>query len=196
LTFNHFDGGEFPKTGTLQVSTCFAQKEIPVKLSTIALVCSAASIFPLSIAHAADLDPAKFATAAASSDAFEIKAGQLAEQKGQQEKVKAFGKMMVEQHTQSTAALTKAAKEQGVTFSPALPKDLQEKLNNLQGVSGPTFDAAYLSTQISAHTKAVELFTAYSKNGAGGPIKAFAQNTLPVIRTHLVHAQAMTTPKQ
>lgn len=145
-----------------------------MKLSTLAIVTVGLVGPALSQARAEDLSPSQFATSVASSDAFEIQAGQLALKKGQQAKVKEFGKMMVEQHTQSSAALKKAAQEQGVTCSVTMTPELQAKLSSLEGASGPTFDAAYLSTQISVHTKAVELFTAFNKSGAGGPIKAFA----------------------
>lgn len=165
-----------------------------MNLSSTALVTLCVAYISVSSAIAADLLPNRFATAAATSDTFEILAGQLALKKGHQEKVREFGKMMVEQHTQSSAALKKAAAEQGITLSLTMTPELQAKLTSLQGASGPTFDAAYLSTQISVHTKAVELFAAYGKDGAGGPIKAFAQNNLPTIRTHLMRAQAMSAP--
>jgi len=156
---------------------------------SVAIVLSAA----LTPAAATEMKAADFATAAAGSDAFEIQASQLALQKSQNDKVKAFAKDMIEQHSQSSAKLKAAAKEANIPLNAALPKELQSKLDALRTASGPTFDAAYLSAQISAHTTAAELFGNFSKNGEGGPIKAFAQQTYPVIRTHLVRLQALTT---
>lgn len=156
----------------------------------ISIVALTATLVP---AHGAENKAADFVSQAASSDAFEIQASELALQKGQAVKVKAFANDMIKQHTQSTANLKKAAKEAGIPVNPSLSKELQAKLDALKGASGPTFDAAYLSTQISVHTKAAELFDRFAKDGQGGPVKAFAQQTYPVIRAHLVRAQGLTS---
>jgi putative membrane protein len=149
----------------------------------------------LTPAVGAEMKAADFVPQAASSDAFEIQASQLALQKGGSEKIKAFAKDMIAAHRQSTADLKAAAKEAGIPVGAALPKDLQAKLDALKAASGPTFDAAYLSAQVSVHTKAVELFGSFSKDGEGGPVKAFAAQTYPVIRTHLVRAQGLSDAK-
>lgn len=156
---------------------------------SVAIVLSAA----FTPAWGAEMKAADFATAAAGSDAFEIQSSQLALQKSPNDKVKAFARDMIEQHSQSTAKLKAAAQEAHVQLDATLPKELQSKLDALKTASGPTFDPAYLSAQISVHTKAAQLVGNFSKDGEGGAIKAFAQQTYPVIRTHLVREQALTT---
>jgi predicted outer membrane protein len=147
----------------------------------------------LTPAFGAEMKAADFVPQAASSDAFEIQASQLALQKAGGDKVKSFAKDMIAAHTQSTASLKAAAKQAGIAVDATLPKELQAKLDALKGASGPTFDAAYLSAQVSVHTKAVDLFGKFAKDGEGGPVKAFAQQTYPVIRTHLVRAQGLSS---
>jgi putative membrane protein len=144
-------------------------------------------------ALSAEITPADFAAKVASSDSFEIQAGELALQKATSDKAKAFAEDMIKHHKQSTASLMAAAKEAGITIDAKLSPELQTKLENLKATSGPTFDAAYLSTQVSAHTAAVELFGNFAEHGEGGPLKAFAVKTFPVIRSHLVRVRAMHT---
>jgi predicted outer membrane protein len=165
---------------TMRFSTAFV---------SVSIVLSAA----LTPASAAEMKAVDFANTAAGSDAFEIQSSQLALQKSRNDKVKAFAEEMIKQHSQSTAKLKAAAQEAHIQVDATLPKELQSKLDALKTASGPTFDAAYLSAQISVHTKAAQLFGNFSKDGEGGPIKAFAQQTYPVIRTHLVRVQALTT---
>lgn len=144
-------------------------------------------------AQSAEIRPAEFAAKVAGSDAFEIQAGELALKKASADKVKAFAKDMVEQHRQSTANLMSAAKQAGIAVDAKLPPELQTKLEALKATSGPTFDAAYISTQVSTHTAAVELFGNFAKHGEGGPLKAFAVQTFPTIRAHLIRIRGMNS---
>lgn len=156
------------------------------------VLCATLSVVP-GLLYAAEITPAEFASQAAGSDLFEIQSGELAMRQGATDKVKAFAKDIVKEHKQSSANLQKAAKEQGISVKPALSKELQEKLTALQSATGPTFDAAYLSTQMSVHTKSVELFGNFAEHGEGGPLKAYADQTLPTMRMHLIRLRGMTS---
>jgi predicted outer membrane protein len=169
------------KTGALSMK--FPIRQIPIAVLMVGA---------LTPAFGAEMKTADFVPQAASSDAFEIQASQIALKKGGSEKVKAFAKDMIAAHEQSTTNLKAAAKEAGIPVNATLPKELQAKLDALNGASGPSFDAAYLSAQVSVHTKAAELFDNFSKDGESGPVRAFAQQTYPVIRTHLVRAQGLS----
>jgi putative membrane protein len=129
----------------------------------------------------------RFADTAGASDAFEIAAGKLAQEKGESKAVKDFGAMMVAQHTDSTAKLKAAGAKSDpkVVPNPALNAEQEANLTALRGASGEAFDTLYKTQQIAAHQQALALMQAYAANGDAPAIKSFAQETAPVVETHL-----------
>ncbi len=70
----------------------------------------------------------------------------------------------------------------------------QKLLDQLSGLAGAKFDAAYKSAQVKGHVQAVRLFAAYAKSGDNPELKKFAEDTLPTLRDHLRMARAL--PKE
>jgi putative membrane protein len=145
------------------------------------------------IVKATEIEPRTFAEKVAVSDIFEIQAAKLEFENGKSTKIKAFASDMIKDHGESTAKLKTAAANDGVALPMRLDADHQKKLDALKPLKGVELDAAYASTQITVHTAAVAVFDAYSKNGKGGALKAFAQQTYPVIRQHLVRIQGLNS---
>lgn len=132
-----------------------------------------------------------FVDQAAASDMFEIEAGKLAQQKGTDPAIKAFGAMMVSEHTKSTADLKTAASEAGgLTVAPKLNPKQQSDFTALQGASG-NFDALYKQQQVAAHEAALALLQAQAASGDAAPLKAFAAKTAPVVEKHLDEARKL-----
>jgi len=150
------------------------------------------SFFPASV-WAAEMPPQAFAQKAAISDLFEIEAAKLEIRNGESDKIKAFANEMVKDHSGSTHNLKDAAAKEGIKLPVTLDAKHQAKLEALKPLSGVQLDAAYASTQISVHIEAVALFGVYAKDGKGGPLKAFAENTYPMIRMHLVRIQGLNS---
>jgi putative membrane protein len=113
----------------------------------------------------------------------------LINEKGVSAEVKTFAGDMMKDHHKSTEGLRGAAATDRVTLPTDMGDELRKKLESLKPLSGPTLDAAYVSTQVSAHTDAVELFEKFSNDGEGGALKSFAQETYPTIRMHLIRAR-------
>jgi putative membrane protein len=158
-----------------------------------AVIIASATLFWLPLATcgtAAEMAPQGFAEKAAQSDKFEMEAAKLVLEKGKSDEIKAFANDMVKDHGHSTHNLKEAAAKDGVTLPPDLSPELREKLESLKPLSGPQLDAAYVSTQVSVHTEAVELFDKYSKDGEGGALKSFAMATYPTIRMHLIRVRS------
>lgn len=142
-----------------------------------------------SSAVAQQMDPRTFAVKAAQADIFEIEAAKVVLEKGQSDEVKKFAGDMVKDHSRSSHGLHEAAAKQGVELPSDMGPELSKKLESLKPLSGPTLDAAYVSTQVSVHTEAVELFDKFSKDGEGGALKGFAERTYPAIRMHLIRVR-------
>lgn len=142
---------------------------------------------------AADPDvstPQGFVEMQASSDMYEIEAGRLAEQMGQDQAVKDFGAQMVRDHTTSSNNLQTAASEAGVTVPTAMLPRHQQQLDALRN-AGTNFDSVYAQQQVQAHQEALNLLQTQAQTGTAEPLKAFASQTAPIVEGHLEHAQEL-----
>ncbi len=140
----------------------------------------------------AGISAAEFIQTAAASDAFEIQSSELAAQRGQRQEVKDFAGQMVTAHRQTTQELTQLASTNNLaTPAPQLNQTQQSSLDNLRNQSGEAFDDAYLDAQVAAHENAVRAFEQYAANGEAGPLRDWAQRTLPNLRQHLEHVQGL-----
>ncbi|WP_169804470.1 DUF4142 domain-containing protein [Sphingomonas pituitosa] len=127
-----------------------------------------------------------FANTVAASDAYEIAAGKLAQQKATTDGLKDFGKDMVEEHTKSTAKLKTAAGKASpaITPAPAMTEEQQANLKTLQSATGAAFDTAYKSQQVVAHEKALAAVQAYAGSGDVPQLREFAHDAEGMISKH------------
>lgn len=114
----------------------------------------------------------------------EVKAGQLATQKGQSPSVKAFGARMVTDHTKANAQLMSIVKTKGWSVTP--PSNAETAPDAmLTNSSGAAFDKNYVTMMVGDHEKTVALFQTAASSATDAQIKAFAQATLPILKQHL-----------
>jgi putative membrane protein len=135
--------------------------------------------------------PQEFATMAASSDMFEVRAAELALERSQSENVRVFAQMMITDHSAATEQLKIAAGQDGVTLPTEMGAKEVDQLEALNGTADDQFDTAYVEGQIAAHQDALTLLTAFGASGNGPALKTHAQQTAPVVEMHLQHLQAM-----
>jgi putative membrane protein len=133
----------------------------------------------------------KFLDEAVQGNRDEVTLGKLASQKASDPQVKAFGDMMVKDHTQGVMDIEALAKDKGVTL-PAEKKPSSEA--KLEKLSGAAFDKAYMSDMVADHKKDVAAFKKHS-TGTGDPdVRNLATKMLPTLEHHLdqanmIHAQ-------
>lgn len=138
----------------------------------------------VSIGDLARLDDPTFVTAAASSNMFEIEAGNLAMQNASDQKVKDFGSMMVEHHTMANQELQTLASQMGATMPQTMVGIHREMLENLAGKTGKEFDEDYMDAMETAHKMDIAMFEAKANNATDSNLKAYAVKTLPILETH------------
>lgn len=128
-----------------------------------------------------------FADTAGASDAYEVAAGKLAQQKATAPALKDFGAMMVTAHTGSTAKLKAAGAKvlPGIVPDPKLNAEQEANLATLRDTTGADFDTAYKAQQLVAHQKTLAVVQDYAKNGTVPELKAFATEIAPVVQAHL-----------
>lgn len=125
----------------------------------------------------------------------DIDAGKLAETKGTNKDVKAFGKQMVTDHTgvnqQAVALVTKlkVTPEENPT-SQSLKAGGAENVKNLQGLSGAAFDKAYIDHEVVYHVQVLEAIDkTLVPNAKNEELKALIIKVRPAFVAHLDHAK-------
>lgn len=123
----------------------------------------------------------------AATDAFERDAGRLAEKRSANADVRAFGGMMVTDHTKTTGDLHQVLVKDHlpVPQSPT-PNPIQAKMmSDLVSAPKDKFDRAYVQSQVTAHQQALTLIQDYQMNGDNPDLKMLASAAQPVVQHHL-----------
>jgi putative membrane protein len=121
----------------------------------------------------------------------EVDLGNLASQQAASERVKAFGSMMVRDHTNANQELMNLANSHGMNVSSTLPTNMQKDKTSLSSKQGAAFDKAYMNMMVSDHRKDIAEFEKASKNAKDAQLKDFATRTLPTLKMHLDSAIAV-----
>ena len=119
----------------------------------------------------------------------EIKASELAKEKGTNPAVKEYSAHMIADHTKASEELSKIATAKGVTPPGTLDKSHQSSIDKLAKLSGADFDKAYMKQMVSDHKDTVSLFQKEAKSGKDADLQAFAGKTLPTLQGHLDDAK-------
>jgi len=132
-----------------------------------------------------------FMMKAAQGGIAEVEMGRLAAQKSQDPQIRAFGNRMVQDHSQANDKLMQVAQTLNVELPTAADKKDQTQLEKLQGLSGGSFDRAYAPDMVKDHKKDIAEFEREAKNVRNPALKAWVQETLPVLKEHLQLAEAL-----
>jgi putative membrane protein len=132
-----------------------------------------------------------FILAAAQGGMTEVKLGEMAAQKGKREDVKAFGQMMVKDHTGINDGLKALAALKGVTLPEHLDAKHQGQLDKMTALTDSEFDQAYIKGMIKDHKMDVREFKAESSETQDADIKSFLDKSIPVVDGHLQRINAL-----
>lgn len=132
-----------------------------------------------------------FAVKAADSGLAEVNASEVAQEKAQNQQVKDFAAMMVQDHTKANEELKSLAAAKNITLPTAPGEDHLENIADLNAYTGADFDKEYMDLMVSDHEKAVSLFEDASENLEDSELRAFASKTLPSLQKHLEQAKTI-----
>jgi putative membrane protein len=169
--------------GTFQTGT----KSMKMKSTFISQICIVAlALTTLSVAGVAvaQQSPAAkssslsekdktFMKKASKGGTMEVAMGKLAEQNGQSDDVKSFGKRMVTDHGKANDELKQIASQKNVTLPAKEPK-----------VSWSS-DKAYIDAMVKDHEKDLAEFQGEAQNGTDPDIKKFADDKAKMVQEHL-----------
>ena len=134
---------------------------------------------------------AEFAVKAADSGLAEVNASEVAQQKAQDQRVKDFAAMMVQDHTKTNEELKSLASSKNITLPTAPGEAHLKNIADLNSYTGADFDKEYMDLMVADHEKAVNLFEDASEDVEDAELRAFAAKTLPALQKHLEHARTV-----
>jgi putative membrane protein len=129
----------------------------------------------------------------------EIDEGKVAQTKAKNAEVKAFAKMMVQHHGDAKTKQTKLVQKLAVTpaesdKSKQIQADSKQAMEQLQSLTGPDFDKAYMERMVKAHREVLDLIDSkLLPNTKNAEMKAFITEVRPTIAKHLTDAEALVT---
>jgi len=120
----------------------------------------------------------------------EIKASGMAITNSNNQKVIAFAKMLIDDHTKANDDLKKLESDKKIDQTDTISSAHNLVLNDLSKKKGNNFDKAYLQMMVADHELAIKLFTTGTKD-TDPDIAKFATATLPTLKMHLDSANAI-----
>jgi putative membrane protein len=131
-----------------------------------------------------------FMNEAAMGGMAEVEFGRLAQEKASNPRVKAFGEMMVKDHSQANEDLKSLANKKNLTLPTDMGKH-QRHMDDLNKKTGAEFDKAYMKMMVDDHKEDVDEFEDAAKDANDPEVKNFASQKLPTLRKHLDSAKAI-----
>ncbi len=136
----------------------------------------------------------KFVKEAAAGGMMEVELGKIAADKSTNDKVKAFGRQMQEDHGKANEELKAIAANKGVKIPMTLEGKQKKTVDRLSKLSGSEFDRQYTRTMIEDHKEDLKVFEREADKAKDPDLKQFAGKYAPIIKKHLEMVQ--TTGEQ
>jgi putative membrane protein len=133
----------------------------------------------------------EFVKDAASGGMAEVKLGQLAQEKGSNSAVKAFGERIVNDHSKAGDDLRAAAAQSSISIPDKMSAKDEATYNRLAKMSGAAFDREYARVMVTDHIHHVAEFRKEALDGRNQAVQNFASQTLPALQQHLKEARTM-----
>jgi putative membrane protein len=130
-----------------------------------------------------------FLKEALQGDMAQVRMGQLALQKSNNEQVKQFAQQMVTDHTRMGDQMKVLAQQLDVKEPSDLSKRDKQTIAKLQGLDGEAFDKAYVQTMLKDHKHDQAAFKQAAQQGTDPGVRQAAAQGETVISNHLQHIQ-------
>jgi putative membrane protein len=157
----------------------------------------AAALFGAALALAASTvnsEGQKFIQAAIEGNLAEIELGKLAQGISKDERIRAFGEVLVKDHLAVNEKALALANKAGVN-PPAEPDNEQKATyDKLSKLSGDAFDREFLRRMADDHQKAFKDYEAAAHNPSRD-VDDFARATIATLKKHLDTAQSLAKSK-
>lgn len=141
------------------------------------------------------LNDAEIASVAVAANQIDIQAAQLAQSKTKSEEVKNFAQTMITDHQsvidKASALVTKlkvTPKDNATTRQ--LQANAKKTMARLKAKSGKSFDRSYAENEVAYHKAVIATVEkTLIPETSNGELKSLLESVLPVLKTHLAHAE-------
>jgi putative membrane protein len=135
-----------------------------------------------------------FLSKAIQGDISEVNMGKLAQDKGQSDEVKQFGKMLEQDHGAHLQKAQQMAGQMGVNAPTEPDAKSKATYDKLSKTSEAQFDSKFAQAMASDHKREIAEYKQQSKSK--GPLADFATETVPTLEEHLKTAESLTRVKR
>lgn len=181
----------FPIISCMKHNTLITTIAVALLTFTATSAVSAADDAKTENATAADATAdAVFMHAVTRGNLAEAKAADIAQGKTKRDDVKDFAKSIEKDHDDVNKNLATLADRMNMK----MPKDFgdhQPYIDGLKAKEDADFDRTYVAATVTSHKKFVAMFEEFAAKTKNADLKAFANNTLPGLRTHLKHSETL-----
>lgn len=166
----------------------------PVQLASIALLAAV----PFAVqAQGSGPNDAQIAAIVVTANQVDIDAGKLAEARSHDKDVRAFGKMMVTDHTGVNKAAVELVsklhvKPEDSPTAESLKKGGEENIAHLKTLKGHGFDTAYIDHEVAYHQAVIDAMDkTLIPDAQNAELKALLVKVRPAFVAHLDHAKEL-----
>lgn len=133
----------------------------------------------------------RFLDYAAQDNQAEIQLCLVAEKQASSPAVKAFARLMVDDHVDVESRLASLVNGLNVSVPNDNGKDGNETMAKLEPLHGAEFDRAFMKAQIEDHGKDIEKFDKETKATQNDGVRRFASETIDILKQHHDLAKAV-----
>lgn len=129
------------------------------------------------------------------SNSLEVAEGKIGEQKGKSADVKAFAKMLVDDHGKMKKAGSDLAKSLNITPAPPAgdtsAQEMEHASQMLNGASAASFDSLFIAHEIDGHQKTLAALNMMQGMAKNDSLKMLITNAIPTVQHHLDQATSI-----
>jgi putative membrane protein len=133
-----------------------------------------------------------FLQQAAHADLTQVQEGKIAQTNASNPAVREYAQRMIQEHQRHYEVLTGMLKQAAIPLLPDTQAPAQvQQVALLQQQTGQAFDRAYAQAQVTNQRLILELLQGEIQNGTDVNLKAYAQQTLPIVQGNLQAAERL-----
>ena len=172
----------------------FYMKKI-IGLISLTFLISGFILIPAKAQKTKKLNDAEIASIAVTANQIDINAAEFAKSKTKNTEISNFANTMITDHTSVINQATALVKKLKVTpqdnaVSRQLQANAKKNLASLKGKKGAAFDRAYAKNEVAYHKVVISTVeNTLIPQAQNAELKSLLQSVLPVLKTHLAHAE-------
>jgi putative membrane protein len=159
-------------------------RKLTIIASSLLLSCSA-------LAADTNKEDAEYLQKTAQGTMAEVKMGEMAQKQAADERVKQFGKRMVDDHGKDLENLRQLASQKEVALPDAPSKKQRKEIDKLAALSGADFDKEYVKYEVKDHKDDVEENGKTMKKAVDPDVRKFAGAEYQTVLAHQKEIDAL-----